>query len=95
MGQKMTDIITSIIEEIKIHVEHVTPEIASKVERVIRGKFGGEQAYIAKRCALIDSKKQTINAELRAGRSIVQIEQLHGIPRRTIYRIINQKTQRG
>lgn len=50
-----------------------------------------EQVYIAKRCSLVESKKQMINRELSAGRSINQIEELHGIPRRTIYRLINHK----
>jgi Mor family transcriptional regulator len=89
----MTDIITSIISEVQSRVSSITPEIALDIERKIRKRFGGEQAYIAKRCAIIDSKKQTINNELCAGRSIAQIEQLHGIPRRTIYRLINSKKE--
>lgn len=90
----MADIISCIINEVQGRFESLTPELAHEIERVIRRRWGGEQAYIAKRCALIDNKITTINQELRAGRSIVQIEQTHGIPRRTIYRIINRK-QRG
>lgn len=89
----MSDIITCIIEEFRERVE-LPNEIARDIERSIRLQYGGEQAYIAKRCAIIDSKRETIGNELRAGLSIVQIEQLHGIPRRTIYRLINHK-QRG
>ncbi len=87
----MSDIISDIIETIREHVVAVTPELASNVEAIIRKQWGGEQAYIAKRCALVASKKQTINNELRAGYSIVQIEQRHDIPRSTIYRLINKK----
>jgi Mor family transcriptional regulator len=91
MGPQMTDIITSIIETFKEHVSTITPELAKDIEGVIRKQWGGEQAYIAKRLAIVDSKKQTINNELRAGYSIMQIEHKHGIPRRTIYRLINHK----
>lgn len=87
----MSDIISDIIETFTAHVAEITPDIASNVEAIIRKQWGGEQAYIAKRCAIINSKKQTINNELRAGYSIVQIEQRHEIPRSTIYRLINKK----
>lgn len=87
----MSDIISDIIETIREHVATVTPEVARNVEDIIRKQWGGEQAYIAKRCAIINSKKQMINSELRAGYSIVQIEQRHEIPRSTIYRLINKK----
>lgn len=87
----MADIITCIIYAFQEKTPAVTPEIAREIEKQIRMQWGGEQAYIARRCALVDSKKQTINRELCAGRSIAQIEQLHGIPRRTIYRLINHK----
>jgi len=62
----------------------VTPEIAHEIEKEIRDRWGKEQVYIAKRCGLVESKKQMINRELSAGRSIDQIEELHGIPRCTI-----------
>ena len=88
----MTDIIASIITTFMERAA-ITPETARDIEQHIRQQWGGEQAYIAKRCALIDSKKQTINNELCAGRSITQIEQLHGIPRRTIYNLINHKNK--
>jgi Mor family transcriptional regulator len=88
----MTDIISSIITTFMERAA-ITPETACEIEKHIRKQWGGEQAYIAKRCALVDSKKQTINNELCAGRSIPQIEQLHGIPRRTIYRLINHKNE--
>ena len=87
----MTDIITSILDEVSVMVSDMTPEIALTIERKIRKRFGGEQAYIAKRYAIIESKKQVINNELCAGRSIAQIEELHNIPRSTIYRLINHK----
>ena len=89
----MSDIISCIIDTMQEKIAAVTPEIARDLEKHIRQQWGGEQAYIAKRCALVDSKKQTINNELCAGRSIQQIEQLHGISRRTIYRLINHKNK--
>jgi Mor family transcriptional regulator len=94
MGQKMSDIILSIIDEFKARVPELAVEVTRDIEISIRKQWGGEQAYIAKRCELVDSKRQTINSGLRAGHSIAQIEQLHGIPRSTIYRLINHK-QRG
>lgn len=87
----MSDIISDIIETIREHVATVTPEVARNVEDIIRKQWGGERAYIAKCCVPIASKRQTINNELRAGYSIVQIEQRHEIPRSTIYRLINKK----
>ena len=87
----MTDLIASIIATVQEKVDNITPEIARDIEQTVRRRWGGEQAYIARRCALVDSKIQTINNELCAGRSIAQIEQLNGIPRRTIYRLINHK----
>jgi Mor family transcriptional regulator len=85
----MTDIILGIIDIVQEEAPSVSPETAVIVEKKARLKWGGEQAYIAKTCAIIDSKKQTINNALKAGQSIAQIEQLHGIPRSTIYRLIN------
>jgi Mor family transcriptional regulator len=87
----MTDIITGIIDIVQEQIAAVTPEIARVIERRARSRWGGEQTYIAKTCDVIESKKQTINNELQAGHSIAQIEQLHGIPRSTIYRLINHK----
>jgi hypothetical protein len=86
----VADIISRIILQFMDRAE-VNPGIAHEIEKTIRQQYGGEQAYIAKRCALVESKKQTINNALCAGRSVQQIEQLHDIPRRTIYRLINQK----
>jgi Mor family transcriptional regulator len=91
----MTDIITDIIDEFSARIDAITPDIARNIEQAIRKKWGGEQAYIAKRCTIISSKRQKINDGLKAGLSITQIEQLHGIPRSSIYRIINHKQQRG
>ena len=85
----MTDIITSICE-IFVEKGRVPRETSKIIEHDIRLQYGGELTYIAKRCALIDSKIQLINSGLRAGYSIIQIEQSHGIPRRTIYRLINR-----
>lgn len=89
----MGDIISSIIDTVQEKVAEVTPEIARDIERTVRKRWGGEQAYIQKRCELVESKMQTINNELRAGHSIAQIEQKHEIPRSTIYRIINHNKQ--
>ena len=86
----VTDIITCIITQFMDRAE-VPPTIAHEIEKTIRQQYGGHEAYIAKRCALVESKKQTINKELCAGRSVQQIEQLHDIPRRTIYYLINKK----
>jgi len=86
----MTDIISRIIKQFIDRAE-VTPSVAGEIEKTIRQQYGGEQAYITKRCALVESKKQTINNALCAGRNIQQIEQLHDIPRSTIYRLINRK----
>jgi Mor family transcriptional regulator len=87
----LSDLITSIIDTLQQHVSAVTPELARQLEQNIRQRWGGEQIYIARRYDPVISKTQTINNELRAGHSIAQIEALHGIPRSTVYRLINQK----
>jgi Mor family transcriptional regulator len=92
-GKTMSDIISSIIDTLKESIADITPEQARDIEIAVRKRWGGEQAYISKRCALVDSKIQTINIELRAGHSIAQIEHKHEIPRSTIYRIINHNRQ--
>lgn len=89
----MTDIITSIIETCVEQIPAMTEEIARSIELTVRSRWGGEQAYISKRAAMVDAKRQLINDELRAGRSVKQIEELHDIPRTTIYRIINNKSR--
>jgi len=86
----MTDIISSICEIFVIQA-NVSRETAKVLEHDIRIQYGGEQTYIARQCAIIEDKRSTINQGLRAGYSVMQIEQLHGIPRRTIYRLINRR----
>jgi hypothetical protein len=86
----MCDIISRIILQFMERAQ-VAPAIASEIEKTIRKQYGGEMAYITKRCAFVESKKQIINNALCAGHSVQQIEQQHDIPRRTIYRLINQK----
>jgi Mor family transcriptional regulator len=86
----VTDIISRIIDQF-IERAAVTQDLAREIEKQIRKQYGGEMAYITKRCALVESKKQIINNALCAGRSVQQIEQQLDIPRRTIYRLINQK----
>ncbi len=86
----MSDIITHIIDTFKQHVSAITPELARDIEINIRNQWGGDRVYIGKQMALIDSRKEKINEELRAGLSIAQIEYKHKIARSTIYRIINK-----
>jgi Mor family transcriptional regulator len=89
----MSDIISSIIDTVLEIAPEITPDKALDIEISVRKRWGGEQAYIQKRCALVESKINTINNELRAGHSIAQIEIKHEIPRSTIYRIINHNKQ--
>lgn len=87
----MADIISGIIDVFQQQVAAVTPEIARHLENTIRQRFGGEMTYI--QTGVVESKRQRIHNGLQAGHSIAQIEQLHGIPRSTIYRLINHKKQ--
>lgn len=89
----MSDIITQIINTFRQHVSAITPELARDIEISIRNQFGGKEPYISKRIVLTDHRKEKINDELRAGLSIAQIEYKHKIPRSTIYRLINKKTE--
>lgn len=86
----MSDIIHQMIDLIQEQIPAASREILRKIEHDLRQQFGGIEAYIAK-TELVEQKRRLINQELIAGLSITQIEHLHGIPRRTIYRIINQK----
>ncbi|MDD5587424.1 MAG: hypothetical protein PHY92_10815 [Alphaproteobacteria bacterium] len=87
----MSDIITHLIDAFREQLGDLHPDVYRGIERRARQRFGGEAAYIAKSGVTTETKKQTIRNELRAGLSIAQIEEQHGIPRRTIYRLINNK----
>jgi Mor family transcriptional regulator len=89
----MSDIITQIINTFRQHVSAITPELARDIEITVRNQWGGDRYYIARQSMLVDGKRALIKDELRAGFTIAQIEHKHGIPRTTIYRIINKKNE--
>jgi Mor family transcriptional regulator len=86
----MSDFISSIIGILRQQFPDITPETAKKLEHEISKQWGGGFVYIGKHNAVINGKIETIIDCLKAGRSISQIEYLHGIPKTTIYRLINK-----
>ena len=89
----MSEFIGSIIGILRQQLPDITPETEKKLEDEISKQWGGGFVYIGKQEAIINGKIEIIKDCLKAGRSIAQIEYLHGIPKTTIYRLINK--QRG
>jgi hypothetical protein len=95
------DIIRWVIERMMAHEDSITQELALTVEREARAEWGGQRIdYVAKTCAA-DKPRRTGPAaaacapqavqDYMAGVPLPDIENSHGISRRTLYRALKRR----